>query len=110
MRRARRSVTSTPWGRRPLSCRPIFCAAPQRWPRRFVHGRPKLDAAEYDIHADVEDSHWWWRARRDILEQVIRRFAPTDRPLRLAELGCGTGGNLPMLARFGDVLGADANE
>jgi SAM-dependent methyltransferase len=68
-----------------------------------------LEAPQYDIHADVEDVHWWWRARREILADVIARYVPAAGPaeLRLAEVGCGSGGNLPMLRRFGTVLGAE---
>ena len=70
-----------------------------------------VNEGEYDIHADVEDRHWWWRARREILERVISRFRPASTDaLRIAEIGCGSGGNLPMLARFGTVLGAEKEE
>jgi SAM-dependent methyltransferase len=66
-----------------------------------------VERAQYDVHAAVEDRHWWWRARRDILSEVISTYAtaPEGGGLRLAEVGCATGGNLPMLSRFGEVLG-----
>jgi SAM-dependent methyltransferase len=66
-----------------------------------------VEPAQYQVHAAVEDRHWWWRARRDILSDVIAKYAaPPERGrLRLAEVGCATGGNLPMLSAFGDVLG-----
>jgi hypothetical protein len=35
-----------------------------------------LEAPQYDIHAEVEDVHWWWRARREILAEVIARYLP----------------------------------
>ena len=59
--------------------------------------------------AACEDTHWWCRARREILESVIAQFAPAPRQggLRLVEVGCGSGGNLPMLAKFGAVVGAE---
>jgi SAM-dependent methyltransferase len=68
-----------------------------------------LEAPQYDILADVEDSHWWWRGRREILSEVIKQYLPTVPVggLRVAEVGCGSGGNLSMLARYGDVLGAE---
>lgn len=68
-----------------------------------------MDPIEYDVMARVEDRHWWWRARRDILSDFIGRFAPTPTrgARRLVEVGCGSGGNLPMLSRFGEVLGAE---
>jgi SAM-dependent methyltransferase len=69
-----------------------------------------LQPAEYDMLASVERRHWWWRARREILAGAIARFAPRragGKPLRLAEVGCGSGGNLPALAAFGEVIGGE---
>ncbi len=51
----------------------------------------------------IEGEHWWFCARRRILKSVIERFAPSKRPLRILEAGCGTGGNLRMLAEFGSI-------
>jgi SAM-dependent methyltransferase len=64
---------------------------------------------EYRRMADIEDHHWWWRARREIVSSTIERYAPhgNGAPLRVLEVGCGTGGNLPTLAKFGHVLGAE---
>jgi SAM-dependent methyltransferase len=68
-----------------------------------------MELAEYDLMAAVEDRHWWWRARREILARTIEIYAPpggaTQR--RVLEVGCGTGGNLSMLGQFGDVVGAE---
>jgi SAM-dependent methyltransferase len=68
-----------------------------------------LEQAVHAKLAEVEDRHWWWRARREIIAAAVARYAPTPPPggLRLAEVGCGSGGNLGMLSRFGTVLGAE---
>jgi SAM-dependent methyltransferase len=68
-----------------------------------------VDPSEYDVHTTVEDRHWWWRARREILSEVITRFLPPAPPegLQIVEVGCASGGNLRMLSRFGSVLGAE---
>ena len=50
-----------------------------------------------------EGGHWWFVARRAILDSLIRsRIAPRD-GARILEAGCGTGGNLAMLAAHGSV-------
>lgn len=74
-----------------------------------MENRALLEQAEYTTMAALEEGHWWWRARREILADVIERHVPSPAagPVRVAEVGCGTGGNLPMLARFGEVLGAE---
>jgi SAM-dependent methyltransferase len=68
-----------------------------------------VELEDYKLMASVEDTHWWNCARREIVEIAIKRYSPrtTDRPWRLLEVGCGSGGNLPTLAQFGNVLGAE---
>lgn len=59
--------------------------------------------------ASVEDAHWWWRARREVLSETIARYAsPRSEARSVVEVGCGTGGNLAMLERFGTVTGAES--
>ncbi|HCK82991.1 MAG TPA: class I SAM-dependent methyltransferase [Hyphomonadaceae bacterium] len=60
-----------------------------------------------DMHA-VEGEHWWFVARRKILDKIIRRFARRG-ALQLLEAGCGTGGNLRMLANIGRVTAFEPN-
>ena len=50
-----------------------------------------------------DSTHWWYRARRDILSDYLSRFANLPADARILEIGCGTGHNLPMLATFGAV-------
>jgi 2-polyprenyl-3-methyl-5-hydroxy-6-metoxy-1,4-benzoquinol methylase len=57
----------------------------------------------YDRMAAHDATHWWYRARRDILASVIRRKVALPRLAHILEIGCGTGHNLAMLSRFGDV-------
>ena len=54
----------------------------------------------------AEDSHWWFRARRRILDSVLARLYPRG-GLKIADVGCGTGGMMKMLSRFGRVTGVD---
>ncbi len=57
----------------------------------------------YDRMAELDTRHWWYRARRDVLHDLIaRRIAPKPGG-RVLEVGCGTGHNLAMLGKFGTV-------
>lgn len=62
-----------------------------------------MDRVVYDRMAAHDSTHWWYRARRDILHDYVSRYAGLPRNARILEIGCGTGHNLPMLARFGEV-------
>ena len=62
-----------------------------------------MDRIVYDRMAAHDSTHWWYRARRDILADYLTREGGLPARARVLEIGCGTGHNLPMLARFGDV-------
>jgi SAM-dependent methyltransferase len=55
----------------------------------------------------VEMSHWFYRGMRETCSALMRPFLPDRRPLRVLDIGCGTGGNLLELRSLGDVQGLD---
>lgn len=70
-----------------------------------------MDAKLYDELWRVEQTHWWFQARREIVWSLVRRYvggAP-NRRLRICELGCGTGGNLAAVAAQHDVVGVECS-
>lgn len=62
-----------------------------------------MDRIVYDRMAAHDSTHWWYRARREILSDYLTRLGGLPKDARILEIGCGTGHNLPMLARFGQV-------
>ena len=62
-----------------------------------------MDRIVYDRMAAHDSTHWWYRARRDILADFLTREGNLPKDARILEIGCGTGHNLPMLAQFGTV-------
>ena len=62
-----------------------------------------MERIVYDRMAEVDQLHWWYRARRDILSDLIRRKVRPPAEARILEIGCGTGHNLAMLGAFGKV-------
>ncbi len=71
-----------------------------------------MERVVYDRMAELDSRHWWYRARRRILADLIRRRIALPKAARILEIGCGTGHNLAMLSGFGTVdaieLDADA--
>jgi len=57
----------------------------------------------------AEDQHWWFVARRTIMAKILRSFSP-GKVGTILEIGCGTGGNLAMLSRFGAVCGMELDD
>jgi SAM-dependent methyltransferase len=62
-----------------------------------------MERVVYDRMAQYADRHWWYRARREVLADLIARRIRPPADARILEIGCGTGPNLDMLARFGTV-------
>lgn len=62
-----------------------------------------MERIVYDRMAELDEQHWWYRARRDILSDLIERKIALTADARILEIGCGTGHNLPMLGRFGRI-------
>jgi SAM-dependent methyltransferase len=57
----------------------------------------------YEQMAQLDSCHWWFTARRRILDGIIERIVKPPKGVRILELGAGTGHNLAMLSRFGEV-------
>lgn len=55
----------------------------------------------------VELSHWFYRGMREVSARLMAPVLPVRRPLRILDVGCGTGGNLLQLAELGHAEGID---
>ncbi len=94
-----------------------------------------MDSSIYHQFYKVEDRHWWFVGRRAIVDGFLGRIfgrgtsgrggrspgeaagpagsapgavPPHEEERRILDVGCGTGGMLPLLARYGRVTGVDS--
>ncbi len=68
-----------------------------------------MESHEYKMLQKVENVHWWFVARREILDRRIKSFnLPSN--AKILEVGCGTGGNLEMLAKYGEVYAIELDD
>jgi SAM-dependent methyltransferase len=71
-----------------------------------------MQLSHLDFHNAAEAKHWWFAARREIVLGLIERSLAARngqaRAVRLLDIGCGAGGMLTHLRRFGTVAGVDA--
>jgi len=69
-----------------------------------------MNITEYAEMYKLESFYWWFVARRNLLEllvkDIVKRF---DRPT-LLDVGCGTGINFSVLSKCGEAFSSDASE
>lgn len=68
---------------------------------------PSVEREIFSVHAELEPRHWWFRARRSIVRQLIERLVPPRTGALIADAGCGTGGTLGALADAYRCVGVD---
>jgi SAM-dependent methyltransferase len=69
-----------------------------------------MERVLYDHMEELDGQHWWYRGRRRILADLIRREVRPPPNALIFEIGCGSGHNLPMLAEFGMVDALELDE
>jgi SAM-dependent methyltransferase len=69
-----------------------------------------MERVVYQQMAELDQRHWWYRARREVIAALIARTAQPPANAAILEIGCGTGHNLAMLGRFGHVDALELDE
>jgi SAM-dependent methyltransferase len=64
-----------------------------------------VNAAEVRKMYELEDSYWWFVARRELACRLLRKHHKG--PLRILDIGCGTGAGLQAFGRLGTAVGVD---
>lgn len=62
-----------------------------------------MERQAYRAMAETEGTHWWFVGRRKIIGSLIEQRIRPVKSARILEVGCGTGGNLRLLAEYGVV-------
>ena len=55
----------------------------------------------YKRHIDNFPNHWWFQARKKIIEEIIKKNF--NKKIDILDFGSGSGVNIKMLSRFGFV-------
>ena len=65
-----------------------------------------MDPCFHPYQRSVEDWHFWYVVRREILASLLSELR-LPAGARLLDIGCGTGGSALVLSRFGEAIGLD---
>jgi SAM-dependent methyltransferase len=66
-----------------------------------------MNPCEYEVMYRIEDRYWWYVGIRKIARTILDRYLPREGSRRVLDAGCGTGGNLGLLSRYGSVYGVE---
>ncbi len=66
-----------------------------------------MERDEYRILHELEDHMWWFQGMERISLALVERFVADASELAILDAGCGTGGMLRPLSRFGTVTALD---
>ncbi len=67
-----------------------------------------MDLQAYKELIEQEENHWWFVSRRALTERLLDLKIPKN--IDILDIGCGAGGNLPMLSAYGNVYGCEMND
>lgn len=66
-----------------------------------------MDAAAYRQFVELEERHFWFVGRRRIFCALLDRHLGPGAGRRVLDVGCGAGGLLGPLSRYGEAVGVD---
>lgn len=66
-----------------------------------------MEDIAYDIISKGERTHWWYRVRRGIVQDLLESFLTKSENNMLLDVGCGTGEQHKVLEQFGAAYGID---
>jgi SAM-dependent methyltransferase len=69
-----------------------------------------MKTSEYARLAEHEQSYWWHLGRLEIIQTYLKHVSRNGSTSAILNVGCGTGGTIDMLERFGNVDNLDASD
>jgi len=68
-----------------------------------------MQREQFQLHAEIEQRHWWFVGRRRILCRLIAEVLPPSPQTTVVDVGCGTGANIAALADQYHCVGIDTS-
>ncbi len=69
-----------------------------------------MERDEYRKHFELEETHWWFAGRREILQATLDGLDSLPAEALILDAGCGTGLNLRIFENKGKTFGFDFEE
>lgn len=70
-----------------------------------------MDLHDYKLQKEnSEDLYCWFRARKNLISLLLEKTCPQNNNINILDIGCGTGTELEILKKFGEVSALDINK
>ncbi len=69
-----------------------------------------MNKSEYARLAEYEQNYWWHQGRLEIIQTYMKRASRNSPNSAILNVGCGTGGTIDMLEKFGKVDNVDTSD
>jgi len=68
-----------------------------------------MQTEQFELHAEIEQRHWWFVGRRKIMRRLAVEVLPPSPETTVVDIGCGTGANIAALADGYRCVGIDTS-
>lgn len=65
-----------------------------------------MELEVYHQANNLKDKHWWFLGRKEIISAILRTYLKGAN-FQILDVGCGAGTSLPILIKFGNLIGVD---
>ena len=69
-----------------------------------------MDKKNYKLMHSLQDNHWWFVARKKIIQSILSVYLKPDRNKNILEIGCGSGGLLKLLSKYGNLSAIELDD
>jgi SAM-dependent methyltransferase len=69
-----------------------------------------MNTVEYARMAERERTYWWHAGRLVIIDSWLDKWVAPKKKSKILNVGCGTGGTLPVLEKYGKVTNVDVSD
>lgn len=68
-----------------------------------------MNTVEYARMAERERTYWWHAGRLAVIDSWLQKWVSPKKKSTILNVGCGTGGTLPVLEKYGKVHNIDVS-
>tara|TARA_S200000501_G_scaffold368487_1_gene406406 strand:+ start:2064 stop:2792 length:729 start_codon:yes stop_codon:yes gene_type:complete len=69
-----------------------------------------MDKENYKSEISLMNNHWWFVSRKLILKNILDQYVDKSNKLNILEIGCGSGGNLNFLSKYGTLSALELDD